>query len=564
MKRITFGILLSCIISCSVHGSSERDSDGDGLSDFQETHKYLTDPYEKDTDGDGLSDADWNERREYTYTVRTILQYLPPYDDAVLNDDFQDARVLEKSDRYVEVEVIHYPFSTLANSIEPNPNWQDDYSEMAQYLKPRAATNWDRQMRKDLLAELKADGIVIEKLNDKQVVKRISTWLMKKSRYLPKVFTTYYIHFPQGTPTVYPGLERAFEREFRRDCENYDWPIEEHLEHELLGKGMFYSKTHGSCTSFAVYLTTVLRAVGIPTRIVMACPVVDASNARQLLMVQERITHNRARETMLEGLRRSASGFANHTFNEVYVGNRWHRLNYSKLGQSILDPRLFGLLTHLYTINDLSEIDLASTWGWRYGRGQRDTYFKDANPYTAITLSERFGPHADIPNPPFAVKRHTSNTRPDIFILEPQRNSRSTFSVWDDVIEITKDWTFNKTGRDHSELCYDSIFKGIWTVKPGDVIVLAFSLDTKGRIPQTYEDVLPKPWSEIEAALEKSQSVELMGTARGFKIIVFAAPEREQLQPLIRKSSLFESVRKSQKLTSGCTDCKEPENEDSL
>jgi hypothetical protein len=481
-----------------------------------------------------------------------------------LNDDFQDARVLEKADECIKVEVIHYPFSTPSNSIHPNPNWQKDYCKMTEYLKPRLAANWDEQMKKDLLAELKDDGIVINKLNDKQVVKRVSAWLMKKSRYLPKVFTTYYTYFPQGTAAVYPGLESAFEREFKRDCENYDWTIDEHLEYELFGKGMFYNKTHGSCTSFAVYLTTVLRALGIPTRIVMACPAVDASNTRQLLMVQERITHNRTRETMLEGLRRSASGFSNHTFNEVYVGNRWHRLNYSKLAQPILDARLFGLLTHLYTVNDLSEIDLASTWGWRYARGQKDAYFKHSNPYTAITLSERFGPHANIPNPPFAVKRRTSNTKPDIFIMTPQRDSGSTFSIWDEVVEITKDWTFNKTGRNHSQVYYDSIFKGIWTVKPGDVIVLAFSLDTKGRISQAYEDILPTPWPEIEAALEKGESVELMGTARGFKIILFAAPEREQLQPLIRKSKLFESVKKSGEENSHPRESENPKNRKKL
>ncbi len=34
------------------------DSDGDGLSDWEEIHIYFTDPYDPDTDGDGLSDFD--------------------------------------------------------------------------------------------------------------------------------------------------------------------------------------------------------------------------------------------------------------------------------------------------------------------------------------------------------------------------------------------------------------------------------------------------------------------------------------------------------------------------
>ncbi len=41
---------------------------------------------------------------------------------------------------------------------------------MTEYLQPRPAANWDEQMKKDLLAELKADGIVIDELTDKQGV----------------------------------------------------------------------------------------------------------------------------------------------------------------------------------------------------------------------------------------------------------------------------------------------------------------------------------------------------------------------------------------------------------
>lgn len=36
------------------------------------------------------------------------------------------------------------------------------------------------------------------------------------------------------------------------------------------------------------------------------------------------------------------------------------------LGQNILDESYFGLLTHIYTVKDISELPLAETWGWRY------------------------------------------------------------------------------------------------------------------------------------------------------------------------------------------------------
>jgi hypothetical protein len=538
MKLAALSIFLSCFPVCCIYATDTPDSDGDGLSDFQEIHKYLTDPNKKDTDGDGVPDGDWNERREYTYSICSTFQFMPPFDSAALNDDFQDARILEQRDDYIELEVIHYPLATSAESIEANPNWQQDYANMTQYLRPGITTNWDNKMRQDLLKELKADGIIIDKLTDKQVVEQVSSWLMKKSKSLDKVFTTFYIYYPNGQPKIYPGLEDAFEREFNRDKENYNWTIDQHLEHELLGKGMFYNKTHGSCTSIAVYLTTALRALGIPTRMIIVSPAVDASNKEQLRLVKEWITHNRVRETMLAGLRQSSGDFTSHTLNEVYVGNHWHRLNYSKLGQPILDEHQCGLQTHLYTFSDLSEPNLAPTWGWRYAKGIRNGVFKYSNPYSVITLSDLFGSHSNIPNPPFTSKQLSSSPLPNIFIMEPSRRKESDFSIWDETLPIVKDVTYNKTGHHHEKEYYDDIFEDI-TTKHGDVIILFFSLDTEERIPKGYEDLLPKPWSEIEVVLKQGKTVELTGEARNMNIILLAAPQREQLRQLIQETKLL-------------------------
>jgi hypothetical protein len=542
--RLACSMYLLCLGMCLVCAADDVDSDGDGVSDFQEVHKYCTDPAKLDTDGDGTPDGDWDERREYSYSVRSILRFMLPFDEDALNDDYQDARVLKIGDDYVELEVVHYPLGTAHESIKGNPNWRQDYAAMIEYLRPGVTTNWDAQMKRGLLAELKADGIIVDRLTDRQVVTQVSSWLSRKSRYLDKVFTTYYIYYPNGQPEVYPGLEDAFEGEFNRDKDNYDWTIEEHFDHELLGKGMFYNKTHGSCTSFAVYLTTVLRAVGIPTRMIIVIPVLDASNREQLGWVKERIKHNKVRVTMLAGLGRFMAGFVAHTFNEVYVGKRWHRLNYAKLGQPILDQHLYGLHTHLYTFNDLSEANLAPTWGFRYGKGTRSDVFKHSNPYSAATLSDLFGCHSNIPNPPFSVGDLPCNPLPDIFIMEPSRIKAKGFSIWNEVLSIVKDATYNQTGRLHKREVYDDIFSGIHVKKPGDIIVLLFSLDTKERIPQGYEDLLPRPWPEIRAELEQGKTVELAGKARQMNIILLAAPKRSQLRPLIRESKLLNSLTK--------------------
>ena len=99
--------------------AAPTDTDGDGLSDFEETHKYFTDPAKADSDGDGKPDGDWSERREYAYTVRSIVRVLRPA--AAISDDYQDARVLEETEDYLELEVIHYPLNTVADAIEGGP-----------------------------------------------------------------------------------------------------------------------------------------------------------------------------------------------------------------------------------------------------------------------------------------------------------------------------------------------------------------------------------------------------------------------------------------------------------
>jgi RNA polymerase sigma factor (sigma-70 family) len=94
----------------------DPDTDGDGLPDFQEVHKYRTDPKKKDTAGKGLSDGDWQQRREFTYSVRAVIRVMPPYNLKALNDDYQDVRVRKETKEFVELEVVAYPFNTNAKA----------------------------------------------------------------------------------------------------------------------------------------------------------------------------------------------------------------------------------------------------------------------------------------------------------------------------------------------------------------------------------------------------------------------------------------------------------------
>jgi len=129
---------------------ADVDSDHDGLSDFDEIHKYFTDPHNADTDGDGIPDGDWSERREYAYSVHAILRVLPPVNLAEMNDDYQDARVLEVRDDYVEIEVVCYPLNTNASAIGPDRDWRAHAAAMKTWLAPGPTSNWDAALQKEI------------------------------------------------------------------------------------------------------------------------------------------------------------------------------------------------------------------------------------------------------------------------------------------------------------------------------------------------------------------------------------------------------------------------------
>jgi hypothetical protein len=403
MRQIACVLLLFLAAPGPV-AAGEADTDHDGLSDFLEIHKYRTDPVKADSDGDGVPDGDWHERREFAYTVRSVVKVLRPCVAAFLNDDYQDARILRETDEFVELEVIHYPVNTIAAAIDGSREWQKPAPELGHWLKSGITTNWDDRLKQDLLAALQQDGFDVSMKTDAAVVRHVVPWLLKRGTF-QDVFGTYFVDFADDKPGIMPGLEQAF-KDYNGGV-NARLPLSEHFEHELFGKGMFYNKCYGTCTSTATYLTTGLRAVGIPTRMVLAIPVVDANDGDQLKLVERGISNHALRKSLLQSLP-GATGFSAHTFNEVYIDGRWRRLNYNQLGANI--DSTFGLMTHVHTFADLSEAGLARTWGWRYGTGMRSATFKTSNPYCATEISDRFGIYCDLSNPEPEKKEHSAIT----------------------------------------------------------------------------------------------------------------------------------------------------------
>ena len=224
------------------------DSDGDGLSDTAERHKYLTDPAAADSDGDGVPDGDWIERREYTYSVRSVVQVMKPVTTAFLNDDYQDARLLDETATWVKLEVVHYPFNTVADAIEGDAGWRRAAAEMAEWLNPGPTADWTPEMRRDLVSELAGDGIDVDDLDDRQLVERVSRWLMQRAEF-HGWFSTFVTAFDgEGSPFVPEELRVHVVERVRAT----GLSLEQQWSREISARGMFEQRLRGSCTSSAI------------------------------------------------------------------------------------------------------------------------------------------------------------------------------------------------------------------------------------------------------------------------------------------------------------------------
>lgn len=388
VSTFTFALVLAA----GLRAQAEPDRDKDGLSDFAEVHKYLTDPAKADSDGDGIPDGDWRERREYQYTIRTVVHVMRPVTIEYLCDDHQDARVLDETAEHVELEVIHYPFTTVAASIVADPNWRKTTAAMKAWTAPGPTADWTPAMRDALLAALKADGIDAPKLDDKELVERAAKWLCARAQ-TNDCFTTFVTAFDaQGKPflpeeltAVVPADAKALREQWQRD---------------ISARGMFEQRVRGSCSSSSIYLNGCLRALGVPTRIVLCIPIVDANDAGELRMLERGLTHHELRTRVTATMKALVGSWSSHSFNEVFVGGRWRRLNYERLGQDIADPNLFGLITHVATFSDWADAKMPATIGKRQALRRHGDVFGGPNPYSTVALRDEFGPHCKLTNEP--------------------------------------------------------------------------------------------------------------------------------------------------------------------
>jgi hypothetical protein len=260
-------------------------------------------------------------------------------------------------------------------------------------------------MQTQLSGELARAGIELERLDDLAAVKAVSQWLMDWAHY-EDGFTTFAFGFEDGRPVVSEFQRASVDETLQR----FGRTLDEQLERELFGRGMFATRTRGSCTSSAIYLSTCLKAVGIPARTIVCVPIVDSSDEREVSWIDSCFTHQGVRSIVRASAQEQRGSWTSHTFNEVYVGGRWRRLNYAKLGQNVLDRHCLGLMVHVHTFDDHAQAGLVG-WGNRMQHPQHAALFGGPNPYSCVSLSDQFGPRSKVANEPLARLREATISR---------------------------------------------------------------------------------------------------------------------------------------------------------
>ncbi|MHC4438589.1 MAG: CARDB domain-containing protein [Planctomycetota bacterium] len=336
------------------------DTDGDSLSDYDEYCKYRTDPTKKDSDDDGKSDGDWEERREYAYSIRAICEIRPPSSLEMINDLYQDARPIEKKASLKDakvVEVLIFPFAEAHVYSQPYPNEKLD-KKLKEYIQPTVSMNYSPEMKEQI------NRIIEGSASDVAAIEKMLQWLNHETRLERELPHWEYLHIIDDKIVWHKSFGSP-----ERD--------EQFLETNFLGDSMFKNKVHGTCSSTAIIRGTMFRAAGFPTRLIQTLPLMTRySEDPEPLADQLRM------RAMAKGYDWGpGSGGANHTYNEVFLNNRWVRVDNSISTGPFVGDKLFVKAWSAPSWNNLKE-------EWNDKRCFRALHVSDAYPKYESALAK--------------------------------------------------------------------------------------------------------------------------------------------------------------------------------
>lgn len=374
----------------------KTDTDGDGLTDYFELHKYFTDPLKKDSDNDGIPDGEWNERREYTYTLYEKMKVLKPYEKEDMDDFFQDVRVIKDDGTWLTFEIVFYPYTTFNDVITKNPSWKKDNAsnqELAYYLKPGITSNYDKKMQEDLINRLKAQGINPDELTDYELAEKVGEYF-RKTVVDEVIFPAeFIINYESGKPVVperYKGMFfdtiKEYNKKYNKNVDFYGF-----LSYTSLGKEMYYNNVMNTCSSTSIFYSNIFKALGIPSRTIVTLPNINWLNKGQKKMAYN-IKNKAIRDRIIDTYNCNAIQ-ADHFYNELYIGKRWVRFDDGILNKdSAFGAGVQVLKVHMDTEADFSGFGMYKSWmnDWGYFRGDI---------YNLIDINDAYGIHInDNPN----------------------------------------------------------------------------------------------------------------------------------------------------------------------
>lgn len=288
--------------------SKKIDTDGDGISDYYEVCKYKTNPLKKDSDADGVADSEWNERREYTYTIQAIVDLRPPFDEKHMNDFYQDARKIEVlGDDVTRFEFIIYPQAEALINPKEYVVIQNKYTE------PTYTKNYTQEMIMDM------KNVVKEAKTDFQVIKKIIQYFYKNTEYV-KIDEE--LGYGSDMPllfNIYKDEQGNIKEEDLASTTTYS--IQEIKERNVFADSMYRHKMHGACGSTAVLKGAMLRAAGIEEKTIFTIPLIFTYDTDETT-IQVKEPYDRGEKNISS---QDSGSISNHYFHEVKIGNQWVR-----------------------------------------------------------------------------------------------------------------------------------------------------------------------------------------------------------------------------------------------
>ena len=351
--------------------STMPDTDTDGLTDYEEYCKYRTDPTLADSDRDGISDADWNERREYTYSIRAVLDIKPPWNLDAMNDLFQDARLMKGGEsNYQKIEVIVYPYASPV--LLPAPYPYQITSEMSKkYVEPTYDLNYSPDM------QLEIQQIVSTATNTLDVLFQFLHEIGQMKLTLPLYAPFIYTYKQQGELVV----DWSFFESMNRVVTEAE--VEEALAVNYFGDSMFKRKRYGACISRARLLASMLRAAGIPARVTMGVPLIYYYKGTG---EWERLVKSLSNEEVAGSFSYEKPSGSNqvtivgHSQVEAYLNNHWIRLGY-QLNEGPIFAGTDQVYIKIIDAADFTEVDFTKTWA--------PTQWVKKRPYRTVELSDQ-------------------------------------------------------------------------------------------------------------------------------------------------------------------------------